>query len=241
MTIFGQQTEADKPKHPSSSWANWKNGKFMVWDKTIPSPTEDDPDHMWAEVEIKLPKEFIIIAQCYCCKWYLQDKEWVWSNEVDSTKKDIMTIKANKTWEVLYEWTWNDIKWECAKVQLKLTTNIHYVDPKEPDVLRTFSIKWAASKEWYEEFYKRNKNAQINNTVTLNEIKKWKTWSVTYTYPSFTAVKPLTPEQRKIQTEWGAKLVVYRGQTAPVEDTAEAIVEETAPATTSYNDDDLPF
>ena len=242
MTIFGQQTEADRPRHPSSSWAKWKNWKFQVWDKTIPSPTEEDPNHMWDYREVKLPKEFIVVAQCYCCEGYLKEKEGVWSNEVDSTKKDIMTIKANKTWEVLYEWTWDEIKWECAKVQLKLTTNIHYVDPKEPDELKTFCLKGASSREWYEQFYNINRNAQTNHTVTLKEVKKGKTWSVTYTYPSFAAVSPLTPEQRKLQTEWGAKLVVYRGQTVPVEDTSSAIVEETTTPTTESDEyDDLPF
>jgi hypothetical protein len=56
MPIFGQTT-SDKPRHPSSSWANWKNGKFIAWNRDTQ-----------AEEEITLPKEFIVVAESYSIK-----------------------------------------------------------------------------------------------------------------------------------------------------------------------------
>lgn len=237
MTIYGQTTEVDRPKHPSSSWANWKQWKFMYWDKDIPSPTPEDPDHMGAEVEIKLPKEFVVVAECWCVKWYLENKGWIWSNEVDNCSRDILTIRTNSG-EILYEWAWNDIKDKVKAVGLKLSKNVHYVDPKKPNELKTFCLRGAGLKEWFNNFSKESRNVPWNNTLTLKEIKEGKTWANKYTYPSFGVVSPLTDKERVLQQEWGAKLVVYRNATnvTPEELEEEAIINES-----KYDDDDLPF
>jgi len=129
MPIFGQTT-SDKPRHPSSSWANWKNGKFIAWNRDTQ-----------AEEEITLPKEFIVVAESYSIKWYLADKGGVWSNEIYSFANDPFTVRSN-TGEILYEGLWKDIKDKVKALGLKITTNVHYIDPKETDVLRTFCIKW---------------------------------------------------------------------------------------------------
>lgn len=219
MPIFGQTT-SDKPRHPSSSWANWKNGKFIAWNRETQ-----------AEEEITLPKEFIVVAESYSIKWYLADKGGVWSNEIYSFANDPFTVRSN-TGEILYEGLWKDIKDKVKALGLKITTNVHYIDPKETDVLRTFCIKWAASQEWMNSFSNENRNAEANNTVTLKEVKDGKTWSVKYTYPSFATVTPLTSEQRNLQQEWGAKLLTYKNEVS--EETEEAPVNK-------YDDDNLPF
>lgn len=219
MPIFGQTT-SDKPRHPSSSWANWKNGKFIAWNRDTQ-----------AEEEITLPKEFIVVAESYSIKWYLADKGGVWSNEIYSFANDPFTVRSN-TGEILYEGLWKDIKDKVKALGLKITTNVHYIDPKETDVLRTFCIKWAASQEWMNSFSNENRNAEANNTVTLKEVKDGKTWSVKYTYPSFATVTPLTSEQRNLQQEWGAKLLTYKNEVS--EEAEEAPVNK-------YDDDTLPF
>lgn len=219
MPIFGQTT-SDKPRHPSSSWANWKNGKFFAWDREAQE-----------EKEITLPKEFVVIAESYSIKGYLWDKGWVWSNEIYSFANDPFTVRSNSG-EILYEWLWKDIKDKVKAVWLKVTTNVHYIDPKETDVLRTFCIKGAASQEWMNSFSNENRNAEANNTVTLKEVKEGKTWSVKYTYPSFATVKPLTQEQRNLQQEWGAKLLTYKNEVS--EDVEEAPANK-------YDADELPF
>lgn len=219
MPIFGQTT-SDKPRHPSSSWANWKNGKFIAWNRDTQ-----------AEEEITLPKEFIVVAESYSIKWYLADKGGVWSNEIYSFANDPFTVRSN-TGEILYEGLWKDIKDKVKALGLKITTNVHYIDPKETDVLRTFCIKWAASQEWMNSFSNENRNAEANNTVTLKEVKDGKTWSVKYTYPSFATVTPLTSEQRNLQQEWGAKLLTYKNEVS--EEAEEAPVNK-------YDTDELPF
>lgn len=220
MPIFGQ-TSSDRPRHPSSSWANWKNWAFFAWNRDTQ-----------VEEEVTLPKEFIVIAESYSIKGFLQDKGWVRSNEIYSFAKDPFTVRSN-SWEVLYEWLWKEIKDKVKALWLKITTNVHYVDPKETDVLRTFCIKWAASQEWMNSFSNENRNAEANNTVTLKEVKEGKTWSVKYTYPSFVAVKPLTPEQKQLQQDWWQKLMDYKDVIMDIEQDTEEI-----PAASV---DDLPF
>lgn len=223
MPIYWQQNEVERPRHPSSSWANWKNWTFMAWNRDTQ-----------AEEEIKLPKEFVVIAESWSVKWYLADKGWVWSNEIYSFPKDILTIRSNSG-EILYEWLWANIKDKVKALGLKLTKNVHYVDPKKTDELRTFCIKGAALKEWMEQFSDEKRYAAANNTLTLKETKSGKTWSVTYTYPSFTTVKPLNDEQKVLQQQWGAKLATFNSATAVTEDEVEE------KAAVKYDDDNLPF
>ena len=222
MPIFGQLS-SDRPRHPSSSWANWKNWAFYAWNRDTQ-----------LEEEVTLPKEFIVIAESYSIKGYLQDKGWVWSNEIYSFASEPFTVRSN-SWEILYEWLWKDIKDKVKALWLKITTNVHYVDVKDTDVLKTFCIKWAASQEWMNSFSNESRNAEANNTVTLKEIKDGKTWSVKYTFPSFAIVKPLTTEQRAVQQEWGQRLVKY---TEEANNSSEPVEEESL---SKYDDDNLPF
>ena len=82
-------------------------------------------------------------------------------------------------------------------------------------------------------FSNENRNAEANNTVTLKEVKEGKTWSVKYTYPSFVAVKPLTPEQKQLQQDWWQKLMDYKDVIMDIEQDIEEVPVASA--------DDLPF
>ena len=115
MPIYWQQTTSvDTPRHPSLSWANWKNDKFQAWNRDTQT-----------EEEIKLPESFIIVAEWWSVKGFLWDKWWVWSNEVYSFAKEPLTIRSNNG-EILYEGLWSEIKDKVKAVGLKLTKNVHY-------------------------------------------------------------------------------------------------------------------
>ena len=240
MTIYGQaQPEVDKPKHPSSSWANWKNWKFWVFDKSIPNPTPEDPNHMGKEVEFELPKEFILVAECRSVQGYLDKKGKVWSNEVDNCSTDVLVV-TNKDWDKLYKWPWNDIKISAKAAWLDIQKNLHYVDPEHPDELRTICLNWSSRNDWIDNFCKKeNRHLAWNNILTLKELKNWKKGANKWTYPSFGVVRPLTDEERKLQQEWGMKIVLFReASTASSNVEAE---EESAASISKYDDDNLPF
>lgn len=225
MPIYWQQTtNVDTPRHPSLSWANWKNDKFQAWnrDKQV-------------EKEIKLPESFIIVAEWRSVKGYLWDKGWVWSNEVYSFAKEPLTIRSN-SWEILYEWLWSEIKDKVKAVGLKLTKNVHYVDPDKTDELRTFCIKWAGLKAWLETFADDNRFAASNHLICFKEVKNGKTWSIKYTYPVFSICDALTQEQKNVQTSWWAKLAAYQEK---VNVTADEIKNEKVAMEDEY--DWLPF
>lgn len=224
MPIYWQQTtNVDTPRHPSLSWANRKNDKFQAWnrDKQV-------------EEEIKLPESFIIVAEWRSVKGFLWDKWGVRSNEVYSFAKEPLTIRSNNG-EILYEGLWSQIKDKVKSVGLKLTKNIHYVDPDKTDELRTLCIKWAWLKSWLETFADDNRFAAASHLVCFKEVKNGKTWSIKYTYPVFSICDALTQEQKNIQTGWWAKLAAYQEK---VNATADEIQNEKA---AMEDDSELPF
>ena len=223
MPIYWQQTTSvDTPRHPSLSWANWKSDKFQAWNRDTQT-----------EEEIKLPESFIIVAEWWSVKGFLGDKWWVWSNEVYSFAKEPLTIRSNNG-EILYEGLWSEIKDKVKAVGLKLTKNVHYVDPDKTDELRTFCIKWAWLKAWLETFADDNRFAASDHLVCFDKVENGKTWSIKYTFPKFTICDKLTQEQKNVQMNWGAKLAAYQER---VNTTADEIQNEKA----AMEDDWLPF
>lgn len=223
MPIYGQTTSVDTPRHPSLSWANRKDGKFIAWNRDTQ-----------AEEEIKLPESFIVVAEWWAVKGYLEAKGWVYSNEIYSFAKDILTIRASSG-EILYEWYWNDIKDKVKAVGLKLTKNVHYVDPNKPEELRTFCIKWAWLKAWLETFSGEDRFAASNHLICFKEVANWKTGAVKYTYPVFNICDALSQEDKNVQQQMWAKLIAYQESVSVSEE--EAKNDEVA-----KNDvDELPF
>lgn len=222
MTFYWQTTTVERPRHPSNEWANRKNWEFSAWDRID-----------GVEKTVELPKEFIIVADSWSVKWWLESKWWVWSNEIYSFNDDILTVRGNN-WEVLYEWKYKDIKDELQKVWLKLTRNIHYVSPEDYDTLKTFCIKWAASKAWFETFSNENKNLPWFKRIKIAEIKEWKTGSVKYKFPVFEWASDLTAEDRIAQQRWWTELANYKNATIATED-------DVAEANAVKEEDSLPF
>lgn len=204
--FYWNNTTVEKPRHPSSEWANRKSWAFSAWDRDVQE-----------EKEITLPEEFVVVADSWSIKGRLETKWGVWSNEIYSFPNDILTVR-NNNWEVLYEWKYKDIKDDLAKVWLKLIRNIHYVDPKDYDVLKTFCIKGAASKAWFETFSNENRNLPGFKRIKLDEVKDGKTWAVKYKYPVFAWASDLTAEDRVAQQKWQAALITYKDATITTED-----------------------
>lgn len=221
MPIFWQ-IASEKPKHPSTSWANWKNWMFVAWNKD-----------KQVEEEITLPKEFIVIAEWWNVKWYLADKWWVWSPEVFSFSEDIITIRDNNWW-ILIEGLWKDIKEKVKSWGLKLSKTVQYIDPKEPEVLKTFCIKWAALKSWMETFSDSNRYAAAEKKISLDKVAEGKTGAVKYTYPVFKVGTALTDEEKNIQCKMWMMLTKYHEETRVSKDDIEEkkVIED---------DWDLPF
>lgn len=230
MPIYWQPiTASDTPRHPSISWANWKNDRFQAWNRDLQ-----------AEEEIQLPESFIVVAEWWSVKGYLKDKGWIWSNEIYSFAKEPLTIR-NNTWEILYEWLWKDIKDKVKAVGLKLTKNVHYVDPDRTDVLRTFCIKGAWLKSWLETFADDNRFAASSHLICFKWLKSGKTWGIKYTYPTFGICDDLTQDQMNAQQLWWAKLIAYQEKINATDDEIknEEVVKEVEKE--DEEDDGLPF
>lgn len=225
MFYWNSTTSVERPKHPSSQWANWKSWAFSAWDR-------DEQ----VEKEITLPKEFVVVADSWSIKGWLESKGWVWSNEIYSFANDILTVRSNN-WEVLYEGKYKDIKDDLAKVGLKLIRNIHYVDPADYETLKTFCIKGAASKARFETFSNENRNLPGFKRIKLAEVKEWKTWAVKYKYPIFEGGADLTAEDRVAQQKWQAALITYKDATIATEDD----VAESKAVKDLTDDNELPF
>lgn len=224
MAFYWQIKTSEAPRHPSLSWANWKNDSFKAWDR-------DEQ----VEKEITLPKEFVVIADSWSIKGYLADKGWVWSNEIYSFSDDVFFVRDN-TWTILFEWLWNDIKEKVKAVGLKLTKNIHYIDPKEPNDIRTFCIKWAWLKAWMDSFSNENRNIPWYKRLKLKEVANWKTWAVKYTYPVFEWASDLTADDRMAQQTLWDVLMNYKEAT-----TMSAKEFEETKAVKESDDIELPF
>lgn len=226
MAIYGlnEQSTLDKVKHPSTSWANWKNWKFTYWDRDASE-----------EKELTLPETMIVVAESWSVKGFLADKGWVWSNEIYSFADDVLTVRDNN-WNIIKEWLWKDIKDYIKWLWLKLTKNVHYVDTKFPVELHTFCIKWAGLKKWMEIFSDDKRFEPANKLLSLDKVEEWKTWAVKYTYPVFKATTALWEEDRKIQKAMWKLLEEYKNATTV---SAKQFAEEQAAKKEA--EEDLPF
>lgn len=222
MTFYWQTTTTTpKSQHPSTAWANWKAWEFVYYDRVE-----------WVEKTFELPKEIVVIADSWSVKGYLADKWWCWSNEIYSFANDVLTVRSNN-WEELYKWLRKEIKDKVKSVGLKLTKNIHFFDPKNPEEIKTICIKGAALKSFLEVFADENRNAPAYKRIKLDKVAEGKTWAVKYTYPVFAPATDLTAEDRVNQQKLWAELVNYKNQ-AQADAEAEEVAKEVA-------DSELPF
>lgn len=222
--MFYWQSESKTPKaaHPSLSWANWKEDKFIYWDREAQE-----------EKEYKLPEEFVIIADSWSIKWWLESKWWVWSNEIYSFANDPFVVKSN-SWETLYSGLWKDIKDSVKAVRLWLTKSIYIFDPAKPDEIRTICLKWAWLKAWMDVFKDDLRNAPAYKRIKLDKVENGKVWKVEFKFPVFAPATDLTADDRIAQQKLWAELINYKNSTQ-----AEVEAEEVSKDLTE--DNWLPF
>ena len=226
MFYWQSENKAPKASHPSLSWANWKDGKFIYWDRDAQE-----------EKELTLPEEFVIIADSRSIKWWLETKGWVWSNESYSFATEPFTVK-DKEWHTLYSWLWKDIKQDVKAAKLGLTKNIHYFDPAKPDEIRTLCIKGAALKAWMDVFKDDLRNAPGYHRIKLEKVDSWKVGKNEFTFPVFGAGSDLTAEDRVNQQKLWAELMTYR-DTAKADAEAEEVNNQLDREL--KGDEELPF
>ena len=224
--MFYWQSESSTPKklHPSLSWANWKEDKFIYWDRDAQE-----------EKEFNLPEEFVIIADSWSIKWWLESKGWVWSNEVYSFANDPFIVK-DKEWNILYQGLWKDIKDSVKAVRLWLTKNLHIFDPAHPDEIRTICLKWAGLKAWMDVFKDDLRNAPAYKRVKLDKVDNGKVGKVTFQFPVFAPATDLTAEDRIAQQKLWVELMNYKNQ-----EKVEAEDEEVKNEVNKYDENNLPF
>lgn len=221
--MFYGKSESNTPKklHPSLSWANWKDWKFVYWDR-------DEQ----VEKELTLPEEFVVIADSWSIKWWLESKGWVWSNEVYSFANDPFTVK-DKEWHTLYNGLWKDIKQDIKAVRLGLTKNIHYLDPAKPDEIRTICVKGSWLKAWMDVFKDDLRNAPAFKRIKLDKVDEGKVGSVKFTFPVFAPASDLTADDRIAQQKLGTELINYKE--------SEQANAETEEVKSTMEEDTLPF
>lgn len=198
MFYWNSESKAPKASHPSLSRANWKEDEFIYWDRDAQE-----------EKTFKLPEEFVIIADSWSIKWWLESKGWVWSNEIYSFANDPFVVKSNSG-ETLYSWLWKDIKNDVKAVRLWLTKNIHLFDPTKPDEIRTICLKWAGLKAWMDVFKDDLRNAPAYKRIKLEKVDNWKVGKVEFKFPVFAPASDLTAEDRINQQKLWAELMNYK-------------------------------
>lgn len=233
-------------KHPTSGWYDWKSASFWLvknekW-KATKEKIEDGYFKVWdkeAQVEKKfplkeMPKEFVVIAESWNVKGYLQTKGWVWWPEIYDFNEPL-TILHDK--EVLYKGLWKDIKPDVTAVWLKLFRNLHCFDVNNPDEIFTICLKGQASAEWWLTFQEENAFAFLGKRISFWPEKEMNTGQTDYSVPTFKIWKDMTEEDRAKRNEHMATLRAYHEAAADW----ETETEEETPAVTKYNDDELPF
>lgn len=198
MFYWNSESKAPKASHPSLSRANWKEDEFIYWDRDAQE-----------EKTFKLPEEFVIIADSWSIKWWLESKGWVWSNEIYSFANDPFVVKSNSG-ETLYSWLWKDIKNDVKAVRLWLTKNIHLFDPAKPEEIRTICLKWAGLKAWMDVFKDDLRNAPAYKRIKLEKVDNWKVGKVEFKFPVFAPASDLTAEDRINQQKLWAELMNYK-------------------------------
>lgn len=224
--MFYWIAESSTPKrlHPSLSWANWKEDKFKYWDR-------DEQ----VEKEYVLPDEFVVIADSWSIKGWLESKWGVWSNEIYSFANDPFVVKDNNG-NTLYSGLWKDIKNDIKAVRLWLTKNIHIFDPAKPDEIRTICLKGSGLKAWMDVFKDDLRNAPWFKRIKLDKVDSWKVGKVEFKFPVFAPASDLTADDRVNQQKLWTELMNYKNQ---AKDEIDAEVADHETKDEEY--DELPF
>ena len=218
------QSSTSELKHPTTMWSkrSWKDWVFRWWDRENQK-----------EVEIKLPEEFIVVAEGMWVDGYIDSP--IGSNEFFNAKDDIVKVRDYKSKNAMFIWTWGTIKDKVKATGLPLWKHLHIIDPnaKETKII-TLKIKWTAWVSW-SDFNTLNQFAPRNNRIKITGTVKGKKWATTFVTPKFELWAPLSEDDKVLQ----------EGASKQIEDyylATKVTKEEVKQENKKYDDvDQLPF
>ena len=177
-SILDEQLE-----NPSKKFLQWSSAQacFTYYDKEIPDLENNKPG---STINVELPFSFVPLKEMATIKgWSDKHETGLWSNEVEYTKKERLSVKGNvndrKT--VLSEGLWDDIKEEVKANGGKITKSL-YVAVKQGKAFEIWNLQLSGSG--MEGFMKFPGNLFSGKQVTINKFEKvQKTKAVSYNIP----------------------------------------------------------
>lgn len=196
--FYWQQTNNSNSelKHPTTIWTKW-SGKDWVF-------RWRDREKQ-AEVELKLPEEFIVVAEGMGVDGFI---DWaIMSNEFFDSKNDIVKVRDLKNKSVMYSGVWTDIKDKVKAAWLPVWKHLHVIFPGE-DWIKTLKLKGTAWVAW-SDFNTLNAWAPANNRIKITWSIKGKKGATTFVTPKFELGNPLSDEDKELQRKYGEEIQQY--------------------------------
>jgi len=229
MSRSNRTSENENP-NPCKLWLEWsaKEGKFTYYDKS---------NEMRRDME--LPITFMLLDELSCIKgWHDLSGSGIYSNEVRSTGRENLVVKAFKGGEIA-NGLYADIKNKVVAAGGKYNKNLYVAVKIEGQLqLASIMLKGAALGEWME-WSKENRAWLFDRAVTILGTKDGKKGSVKFLVPTFkiTEVSEDTNTQAIALDE---DLQRYL-KTYLLSRTDGGITPPVTTASEPVNDDDLPF
>ena len=151
----------------SANSLRWKSNDktFLYWDGS-------------KNVSISPPLKFYVIATTMKFVWFSPSLEkWIWSNEVQNTKKEALTVKAGNTF--IQSWFYDKIKDEVTKAWWKYCSVLYCYNPKEKDMFK-LELSWASLASWI-----GNKFNTSKWPIVWSWFEEWKKWATNYSFATF--------------------------------------------------------
>lgn len=211
MTFYWQsESTGSELRHPTTIWTKWsgKDGVFRWWDR-----------EKQAEVELKLPEEFIVVAEGMWVDWYI---DWAVSSNEFFSKNDFVKVRSWSDRRTMYSGRWEDIKDKVKATGLPVWKHLHVIFPGEEGI-KTLKIKWTSWVAW-SDFNTINPWAPANNRIKITWTIKGKKWATTFVTPKFELGTPLTAEDKELQKKYGTEVLNYYQATKITEE--EAVLDK---------------
>lgn len=191
--------------NPATKFIDWNGaeGFFYYFDKSKGEKGE--------KVQIEMPFRFLVLDVLSTIKGFSDsDQKGFWSNEVRSTKDDVLNVRLGKSTTVelgLYA----DIKDRLAKIGADYTQSV-YICMKEGNeyVIANINMKGAALSAWIE-FRNKVKGAINEKAILVKSFTTGKKGAVTYKMPLFELID-VTTETNNIAIELDKQLQEYLNQ-----------------------------
>lgn len=161
---------SDKPLNPAVKFLKFKNGTFKYWDKEKEK-----------EIEVALPVKFMVLDELATVTgWHDESQSAIFSNEVHSTTKEDLLVRAFKGGEQATG-RYATIKDKIKSNGGKYTKSVYALDLDSGEIVN-FHFTGAVLSAWI------NKEVVVtDNAVVINKTEEAKKGSVTYSYPVFEA------------------------------------------------------